>query len=154
MTLKEKLERLKNREEQFTPSDWEAYKKDWQDAVADLQYMIRYKWLHDYETNGLMSFSQVNVKRIDPYIGEYSTSILEITLINSKYLILEPISSITTEFDGKLEFYLSGNMYEKINIIRRIIDGGKHDWIFAKSKDPIFTKFDKESLEKIIDEWL
>lgn len=155
MTLKEKLEKLKKLQEQKTEPDWEKYKEAWKKAIKDLQDIIMYKWFPDYEKNRLMEFSVIPVKRIDPYIGEYLTTYLEITLTSNKYLVLEPITGITAEYDGKLEFYMRGNVSEKISILRKIIDDTSYEWIIAKSYDhKDHYKLDKSQLEKSIDQWL
>ena len=155
MALKEKLEKLKKLSEQNKEPDWTDYKEVWKNAVSELQNTITYKWFHDYEENGLMTFAIVPVKRIEPFIGEYLTTILEITLAENKFLVLEPISGVTTEYDGKLEFYMRGNVYKKVSILRKIIDEKTHEWIIAKSYDAKeHYKLDKQQLEKLIEEWL
>ena len=155
MTLKEKLEKLKKLQEQKTEPDWEKYKEAWKKAIKDLQNTIRDKWFPDYEENGLMEFSVIPIKRINPYIGEYSTASLEITLTSNKYLVLEPVTGITAEYDGKLEFYMRGNVYKKISILRKIIDNKTYEWIIAKSYDQKgHYKLDKSQLEKLINQWL
>ena len=155
MTLKEKLEKLKKLSEQNKEPDWTSYKEVWKNAISELHNTITYKWFQDYEENGLMTFSIVPVKRIEPYIGEYLTAILEITLSENKFLVLEPISGVTIEYDGKLEFYMRGNVYKKVSILRRIIDKKNHEWIIAKSYDAKdHYKLDKQQLEKLIEEWL
>jgi hypothetical protein len=155
MALKQQLEKLKKLSEQNNQSDWDAYKENWKNAVSELQNTIVFKWFEDYEENGLMAFSIVPVKRIEPYIGEYSTSTLEITLTNNKFLILEPVSGVTSEYDGKLDFYMSGNVRKRVSILRKIINDQEHEWIIAQSYDQKdHHKLDKEQLEKIIEEWL
>lgn len=155
MTLKQKLERLKKFAEQNKQPDWDEYKENWRTSISDLQNTIIYNWFQDYEENGLMKFSTVPVKRIEPYIGEYLTSTLEITLANNKFLILEPVSGVTSEYDGKLDFYMSGNVSKRVSILRKIIGDQNHEWIVARSFDPKeHYKLDKKQLEKIIDEWL
>jgi hypothetical protein len=155
MALKQKLEKLKKFSEQNKQADWDTYKEIWIKSITDLQNTIMYKWFQDFEENGLMTFSIVPVKRIDPYIGEYLTSILEITLINNKYLILEPVSGVTSEYDGRLDFYMSGNVDKKVSILRNIINDQKQEWIIARAYDQKdHHKLDKEQFEKIIEEWL
>lgn len=120
-----------------------------------MQNTIHHDWFQEYEKNGLMSFSIVPIKRIEPYIGEYLTTTLEITLTNNKFLILEPVSGVTAEYDGKLDFYMSGNIYKRVSILRKIIDNQQQEWYIGKSFDPKeHHKLDKEQLEKIIDEWI
>lgn len=155
MALKEKLEKLKSLNEQNKEADWEAYKEVWKKAVSELQNVIVYKWFHEYEESGLMSFSIIPVKRIEPFIGEYLTTVLEITLAENKYIVLEPVSAVTSEYDGKLELYMRGNIYKKVNILRKILNEKEHKWIVAKSyNQEDYYKFDKLQLEKLIDEWL
>jgi len=155
MALKERLEKLKRLTEQNKQTDWDAYRDLWKKDVSDLQNTIQYKWFDGFEKNGLMTFAINNVKRIEPFIGEYWTSILEITLVNNNYLILEPVSGVTSEYDGKLEFYMSGNINKKVSILRKINDGQEIEWIVAKSFDANeHFRLDKQQFEKIIDEWL
>lgn len=155
MALKEKLEKLKTISQQNSEADWMAYKEVWKNAISELQNTIIYKWFNDYEENGLMTFEIIPVKRIEPYIGEYLTALLEITLAENKFLVLEPISGVTSEYDGKLEFYMRGNVYNKVSILRRIIDETNYEWILAKSYDTKdHYKLDKQQLEKLIEEWL
>ncbi|NVO10406.1 MAG: hypothetical protein HXX16_10635 [Bacteroidales bacterium] len=155
MALKERLEKLKRLNEQNREPDWEAYKEIWKKAIQDIQYTIMDNWFVEYQEKGLMSFDVVPTKRIEPYIGEYLTTILEITLVQNRYLVLEPISGVTSEYDGKLEFYMRGNIYKKVSILRKIINKSTHEWIIAKSYDSKdHVKLDKTQLEKLIDEWL
>ena len=116
MTLKEKLGKLKEQQEQKTEKDWNEYKETWIKSINDLNAIIMYKWFDDYDKKGLMEFSIIPTKRNDPYIGEYLTAILEITLPGNKYLVLEPVTAVTSEYDGKLEFYMRGNINKKVNI--------------------------------------
>jgi hypothetical protein len=155
MALKQKLERLKKIADQHTQPDWDAYRESWKKCISELQNTIVDKWFHEYEESGLMAFSIIPVKRIEPYIGEYLTSILEITLTNNKFLILEPVSGVTAEYDGKLDFYMSGSMNKRVSIVRKVINSQTCKWFIAKSPDPLHHyPLDKEQLEKIIDEWL
>ena len=155
MTLEEKLKRLKQIEQENTEPDWAKYKEDWVKAVKELQDTIMYKWFHNYDKNKLMEFAVIPVKRIEPHIGEYMTTSLEITLANNKTLLLEPIAGITTEYSGKLEFSMLGNAYKNVSILRHLLDNNQHEWILATSYDSkdhrILTKAE---LEKFIDTWL
>jgi len=155
MALMEKLEKLKRLDEQRNEPDWESYREAWKKAVQELQHTVMDKWFIDYQRKGLMTFDLVPTKRFEPYIGEYVTSILEITLAQNRYLVLEPVSGVTSEYDGKLEFYMRGNVYKKVSILRKIIADNNYEWIIAKSYDiKDHLKLDKSQLEKLIDEWL
>jgi len=155
MSLKEKLEKLKKSQDEMTASDWENYKENWKRAITDLQNTIMYRWLDDYQVNKLMEFSLIPTMRIDPYIGEYLTSILEITLTGNKFIVLEPVTGITAEYDGKLEFYMRGNVNKKANILRKVINENTNEWVVAKSYDAQENQlFNKLQLEQLIDQWL
>ena len=155
MSLKEKLEKLKKAQDQMTPSDWEDYKDAWQNSIKELQNTITNNWLVEYEENKLMEFAIIPTMRIDPYIGEYLTQILEITLTGNKFIVLEPVTAVTADYDGKLEFYMRGNINKKVNILRRIIDETKYEWVVGKSYDVNqHYKLDKLQFENIIDQWL
>ncbi len=155
MALKEKLEKLKKLNDIKREPDWIVYKDAWQKAVLELQSTISFDWFHDFAEKGLMNFELIPVKRFEPYIGEYNTSILEITLSENKFIVLEPVSAVTSEYDGKLEFYMRGNLNKKVNILRKIIDEEKFEWLIVRSfdsKDHVVLT--KEKMENIIEEWL
>jgi hypothetical protein len=155
MALKEKLEKLKRLNDENTSPDWTSYRELWEKAVTDLQMTIMERWFIDYQEKGLMNFDLIPTKRFEPYIGEYLTSILEITLVENKYLVLEPIAAVTAEYDGKLEFYMRGNISKKVSILRNILTDNRHEWIIAKSyESKDHYNLDKEQLEKLIEEWL
>ena len=155
MTLLEKLEKLKKLQEQTSEPNWKLYKEAWVQSVSKLLNEIMFKYLNEYEQKGLMEFAILPIKRIDPYIGEYITAFLEITLSGNKYIVIEPVTGITAEYDGKLEFYMRGNVYKKVSILRKITDEENYEWIIATSQDPKDHKIlNKIELEKIIDQWL
>lgn len=155
MTLREKLEKLKNLQEQNTEADWEKYKEAWKNSIEELLHVIMDKWFDDYQEKKLMEFSLIPIKRIDPYIGEYVTSMLEITLPSNKYLVLQPVTGVTAEYDGKLEFYMMGDIDKKVTILRKILDDKSYEWIIATSQhSKDHHKLDKAQIEKFIDQWL
>jgi hypothetical protein len=155
MALKEKLEKLKKISEVNKEPDWVLYKEAWEKAVTELQKTIYLDWFIDFSEKGLMNFELIPVKRFEPYIGEYSTFILEITISENKFLVLEPVSAVTSEYDGKLEFYMRGNLSKKINILRKIIDKDKFEWLIVNSFDSKeHIKLTKLQLENIIEGWL
>ena len=155
MALKQKLEKLKFLNDTYKDEDWMVYRNTWKNDVSVLQHTIMDNWLEDYAQNGLMIFNLIPTKRVEPYIGEYLTSILEITLAENKFIVLEPISAVTTEYDGKLELYMLGNIENKVSILRQIVNNKKPKWIVAKSyNQENHYEFDKAQLEKLIEEWL
>jgi hypothetical protein len=121
MTLEEKLRKIKHLEKDKTQSEWDAYKKQWIKDISLLQHIVMYKWFEDFSKQGLMEFDIIPTKRVDQYISEYLTTYLKITLANNKSFILSPVSGITTEYDGELEFYMQGNFDKKIGIFRKLV---------------------------------
>ncbi len=155
MALIEKLEKLKKLSDQYEEKDWLMYKKIWKESVSKLEKTITSKWFNDYKVKGLMTFETFPVKRIESFIGEYLTSILEITISENKFLVLEPVSTVTAEYDGKLEFYMRGNIYNKVSILRKLINNQEPEWLIAKSYNQNeYQKLNKPQLEKLIEEWL
>ena len=155
MTLEEKLRRLKQQAEEKSETNWASYKKAWQDDISKLQNTIVHKWFQHFEEEKLMVLEFVPTKRIEPYIGEYMTMILEINFPNGKSIILDPIAGITSEYSGKLELYLRVNVFKKVSILRKEIPEKDPEWIVAKSFDPAdHFRLDKSQLEKIINEWI
>jgi hypothetical protein len=155
MTLAEKLERLQSFEQQGDDF-WEEYKKQWIWDVNDLFQLITEKWFRAYEANGQMAFDLPQTSIVDPYMGEYLISFLEITLPDQKSFVIAPVTAITTEYNGKLEFYLRGNIWKKVNILRELDDKNKlKQWVVAKSHD---TKdhetFTQTLFEKIMESWI
>jgi hypothetical protein len=154
MTLKEKLRNLQKLEEK-TENEWDVYKTNWVQAVSELEETIMSDWFSDYAENKLMEFILVPVKRLEPYIGEYIISSLEITLVNNKTLLLEPVAGITSEYFGKLEFSMLGSVGKTINILRKTADDSKDEWIIATSYDTQgHRKLTKDEMEKIINTWV
>ena len=153
MALKEKLEKLKNNAK--PENDWVTYKIEWQNAISNLVNIIVHDWFIEYDKKGLMSFEIIPIKRIEPFIGEYSTTSLEISLSENKYLVIEPVSAVTIDYNGKLEFYMRGSIDKKVSILRKINSDNKYEWFLAKSIN-IENHFElnKDTLEKVIEEWL
>lgn len=152
-----KLKALKQINEEKKEEDWVTYRDQWVKAILDLEHLISYKWLAEYSEQKLMEFATVPIKRIDPNIGEYVTASLEITFpnINSKSIVLEPMTGITSEYNGKLDFYMRGNVYKNVSIYRKIIDTQTYQWVLAKSYSPKdHFPFNETELEKLINEWL
>ncbi len=155
MALKEILNKYKKLDDSKNEPDWELYKKNWQNSVKHLQELFMSKWFDDYKQEGLMTFQLLQTKRLDSYLGEYITSNLEITLSGNKYLMLEPISGVTSEYDGKLEFYMLGNVYNSTTILRKLLDDGKEEWILAPSYDKnTHLTLEKSQIESLIEKWL
>ncbi len=160
-TLEEKLIKLKKIDEETDSHEWEIYKEEWVKSINSLYASIMDNYFEDYELKGLMKFAVIPVVRFETYVDEYITAILEITLVNNKSLVIEPIAAVTSDYYGRLDFYLRGNIHKKVSIYRNLLSENKFspsrkfEWILAKSynKDDHF-KLDKIQIEKLIEEWL
>jgi|JI10StandDraft_1071094.scaffolds.fasta_scaffold26342_4 hypothetical protein len=155
--LGDKLKALKKSNSEKSGDDWDVYRKNWTSAIGELEHTITEKYLHKYSEEKLMEFTYVPTKRVDPNIGEYLTFFVEITFpsINSKSIVLEPITGVTSEYNGKFEFYLRGNVYRNVTIYRKILDDKKNSWIIAKSYDKkTHTALTQSHIENLINEWL
>jgi len=160
-TLEEKLTKLKKIDEKTDSHDWEIYKKEWVNSINLLYASIMDVYFEEYELKGLMKFAVIPVTRSEAYVGEYVTAILEITLANNQSLIIEPIAAVTSDYYGRLDFYLRGNIRKKVSIYRDLLGENKfmphckYEWILAKSynKEDHF-ELDKVQIEKLVEEWL
>ena len=160
-TLEEKLTKLKKFDEKTESQDWQIYKDEWVKSINSLHSTIMYKYFEDFASKGLMKFAIIPVIRSEAYVGEYVTAILEITLANNKSLIMEPVAAVTSDYYGRLDFYLRGNILKKVSIYRdllgenKFVPQSKYEWILAKSYDKEYHfKLDKVQIEKLIEEWL
>ena len=148
MTLKEKLELSKI---EIGQKNFKSQLKTVLNSINELQHTISDKWLYEFKKKELMKFEFVTVKRQNALIGKYKTTILEITLINKKSIVLIPIFS-NTDLIFRLEFYLINNPIERIIIIK---SNTENEWVFYKTLNPEqFYPFTKTELEKIIQNWL
>lgn len=137
-----------------TAINWGEFEKQWVEAIKALFGEIMYKWLSDYEELGLASFSILPVRREEPNIGKYFTAVLEIALSTGHTIIIEPIAAITSEYDGRLDFYMLGDIESRVFILRKIVNN-ENKWVLAKSNEPkTYHPLTKELLLKQIAEWL
>lgn len=134
---------------------WDEYKEKWKNDIKDLENVIKYKWFNELEDNNLAIFEFIPIKRYEENLGEYSTMTLEITFVNNKTIVIEPVVGVTLYFNGKLDFYLRGNIIEKLHIIRKISEKSKSSWfiIDPKRSNEKIT-FNKTNVENIFEKWL
>ena len=86
---------------------------------------------------------------------DHSDFVLEFSFPNNSAVILEPISSITSEYNGKIDLYMRGNISKKMSIFRVLFDDGKHAWVLHKSRNIIDRyPLTQSLLESIIIEWI
>lgn len=150
-----RLQRFKDLIDPKQEVDWSDYKEKWVKSTSELYARIMYKWLAEPEEAGLMKFSIIPVSRYENNLGEYISSSLEISLVNGRAIMLEPVSGITTNYDGKIDFYLIGNVYKKVTLFRKLIDSNKDSWVLASSYDQKdHIPLTEQSFLKQLDKWL
>lgn len=153
--LIENLKIFKEMKEKKNEVDWEKYKKQWTNAISSFQKTIMFKWFSNYEETGLMSFAIIPIKRIEPFLNEYLTTMLEITLANNVIIVFEPLAGVTSSYNGEISFYQRGNVSKKYSIFRDISGSNRNNWILAKSQ--ILSEHilvNKVLIESIIFKWL
>lgn len=154
MTLIDKLKRLKEFEEK---RDWSWYKEHWVISIEELYDKITTEWLKSYIDEGLVYFERIAVLHSDPFIGEYSTHILDLHFVANRTIRLVPVTGVTTEYDGKLDFYMLGEITDRIGIVRECKWNGKEttEWKIVLSHLKTDVKpFNKHQFEKAIEKWL
>jgi hypothetical protein len=150
-----RLQRLKDLMESKIEIDWSDYKNQWIKSTNSLFALIMYKWLSEADESGLVKFSIIPVSRYENNLGEYVSSCLEINLVNGRAIMLEPVAGISSNYDGKLDFYLIGNVYKKVSIYRKLIENGIDSWVLALSYDQKdHFPLTQQSFLKQIDQWL
>ncbi|MBS1778023.1 MAG: hypothetical protein JST70_01780 [Bacteroidetes bacterium] len=148
------MKRLTRIQDVLKEHDWTTFKNQWVESINNLFSQIMYKWLQEFESAKLMTFSIIPVRRYESNIGEYLTTTLEIALIQEKVIVFEPIAAITSEFDGRVDFYMVGNVYKKVSLLRNVKEK-ETTWILAKSYNQAdYLPLTKELLLKQIAEWL
>ncbi|RYE50642.1 MAG: hypothetical protein EOP48_19425 [Sphingobacteriales bacterium] len=153
--ISNKLERYQKAQLVRDEIDWEKYSKKWVEDINSLYALIMYNWLNQYSEKKLIEFSVLPVMRDDPYAGKYITAILEIAFINRQTMILEPVSSVTSEYDGNLDLYMRGFVYRKANLLRKLDENGGHHWVLAfSSHQKDHYPLNRNQFEGVLNQWL
>lgn len=155
MTLKEKLKTYKQFVETHEKqNDWDSYREKWVADVESLFNLIRQNWLSDFIKNGLATADLIPVKRYEQHLGDYKTNTLEVSFVNNKTIVFEPISSVVLNAEGKIDLYLRGDRMNMIHIFRKI-KGSKTTWQILDSRSAAKPgELTKVSIEKLLDKWL
>ena len=155
MTLKEKLKTYKQFVETHEKqNDWDSYRDKWVADVESLFNLIRQNWLSDFIKNGLATADLIPVKRYEQHLGDYKTNTLEVSFVNNKTIVFEPISSVVLNAEGKIDLYLRGDRMNMIHIFRKI-KGSKTTWQILDSRSAAKPgELTKVSIEKLLDKWL
>jgi hypothetical protein len=133
--LTKRIEQLKFEYKHRDSLYWDKYKNDWKKAVSELVGMITYKWLENLEQAKEVSIEIIPVRKTDAYFGSYLIEKLAITFKKGALVILEPITALTSEYDGRLDFYTMSGL-QKASILRQLLDEqGRYAWVLAITRN-------------------
>ncbi len=153
--LKSRLKKIEEILNEAPKKNWEEYKTRWIEDSKKLIGQIMFKWLQEYEESGLVKLSQLNAKRYETNLGEYLVPYLEIGFQTGSTIVVEPVAGVTSDYNGRLDFYMIGNVYKKVSILRKIMDDNSTSWILAKNYDPqTHFPLGEQLFIKQINEWL
>ncbi|MBS1636475.1 MAG: hypothetical protein JST26_11220 [Bacteroidetes bacterium] len=153
--LKERLKKIEEILNEAPKRNWPEYKNKWVEDVKNIINTVMYKWLNDYEREGFLKFSLLTAKRFETNLGEYLIPVLEISFKNGSTVVLDPIAGVTSDYNGRIDFYLMGNVYKKVSILRKIMETGETVWIYAKNYDTrTHFPLGEQLFIKQINEWL
>lgn len=153
--LLNRLKKISITKTQKNETEVSEYKQRWVSDINKLLNQITNKWLERYSENEVAEFSFLPVKRDDSYVGEYLTMILEMEFGGFQYIVLEPVSAYTSEFNGRLDLYKRGDIYNKYPVFRKLVSDTEVQWVIALTTNPRDHKlFSQQELESLISKWI
>ena len=155
MTFKEKLKKL-NEENKEKFQQLEHHKQIWIREVKNLYQTIK-EWFQEYVEEGYMSVDYFDLQSAECEEFLMETQIMELNLGGGPSVILEPTGINVVGAFGKIDLYQRGNKDEKIFLLLMENEENREDrhweiWKSRKQQDRM--KFDKETFETLLDEWL
>ncbi len=152
MGLEEKLKRLAERsvEEKV---DQDHCKSEWISAVTRLYDDVEV-WLKPWIDKGYLRLERNPMPKFEESLGDYEIDTLEITAGNET-IVFEPFGRNVIGARGRIDVYSRGFRFDGRLLLRFGIVEGEQRWELWQSKTsgPRFP-FDKDRLEKLLDEWL
>jgi len=154
LTLKEKLQILKDRAEVANKIDWEAEKAKWIVSVSKLYQDIE-KWLDELVTDGYVQITKKTITVTEDEVGTYQIPQLEIAY-GGKIAILEPIGVDMAFADGRIDFYLKDEKEKGYVLLLWKDEKGENNWHLynERSLDRKILPFDYALFEKTLENWL
>jgi len=114
---------------------WIQYREDWKKSILELSSQIVYKWLLREEEKGILKSEFINISKADAYLGQYIITRLEITFQTGGLIVLDPVASITSEYDGRADLFGLGDISKRVVFLRQYIDSKKMEWLVAISSN-------------------
>lgn len=155
MNFFEKLEKLTQQNRVLT-QQLENNKQIWIEEVKNLYQEIE-KWFNEYINKNYISidYHSLESAECEEFLMEIQT--MELKLGGGPSVILEPTGINIAGAFGKIDLYQRGHKDEKIFLL--LIEDeenteARHWEIWKNRKQKERTMFDKETFEKILDDWL
>jgi hypothetical protein len=154
LTLKEKLQILKDRAQADNQIDWEAEKEKWLVSVAKLYQTIE-KWLEELVIEDYVQITQKTITVSEDQAGIYQIPQLEMAY-GDKVAVLEPIAVDMPFAKGMIEFYLKGDKREGYALLLWKDDEDHDDWKFYNERalGPKISPFNHALFEETLENWL
>lgn len=153
MSLKDKLEALKKSKEHEESIDWEHKKNQYIQNVEGLYSKIQ-SWLSDYKNADLIDFRRNIISLREHGIGNYDIDGFEISMGNES-VIFEPIGQNILGAWGRVDFYLTGRVRDKVILVLIGDEKKGKKWVVVQERTKMERlDFDKDFLEATLDTWL
>ncbi|GEM_PF-741278 len=152
MSLREKLEKYKVGYKE-ADIDWNAKKEEWKSHVEKVFAKITY-WLNEYVENGYMKRIPGSKLIREENLGEYEVPTLTYE-IGPHTIHFDTMGQNIIGGKGRIDVYLKG--YKSTRYLLVLVDDneGHEDWVLVPFSDKTDrVKFDKKSLEKLIESWI
>jgi hypothetical protein len=130
--LAERINSLKIKWGKQNEEFWIKYKQEWINSIQHLVSAIVYRWLRSEEEAGILKTDIINVQKYDAYIGQHINTRLEITFLKGGIVVLDPVSPITSEYDGRADLYILGSSMRTV-FLRQYIDNQEFAWVIANT---------------------
>ncbi|MGO9569832.1 MAG: hypothetical protein ACLP5H_20050 [Desulfomonilaceae bacterium] len=150
--LEEKLKRLaeKAAEEKV---DWEACKSEWIARVGKLYDEVE-EWLMPWKEKGYITLARTLTPKSEEPLGDYEIGTLEITA-GDETIVFEPFRRLVIGALGRIDVYLRGFKSDAQMLLSLEDAEGRLRWELWRSKySGPGLPFNKETLEKLLEEWL
>lgn len=112
---------------------WIHYREEWKKSIGELIGLIVYKWLVREEEAGILKTETIHVSKADVYIGQHINTRLEITFPDRGIVVLDPVSPITSEYDGRADLFRLGHSGIRTVFLRQYLENAKVAWVIANT---------------------
>lgn len=133
---------------------WIHYRQEWVNSIQNLIGQIMYKWLRPEEEAGILKMETIHVSKSDAYIGQHINTMLEISFSKGSIVALDPVSPITSEYDGRADLFSLGHTSMRTVFLRQYLENQKVAWVIAntanRQKD---YPLNEVSFKSILKQW-